>query len=132
MTGMTRQELERAFAAIVDEDSGEVRLDGQAFVEGLRVFASRTGLCQIETATVNPSGVSIRASNSVIARGYGRSHRPVCHYLRGFLLAAGEHLLNRRELECQEGKCIAVGDTDCEFTIGPLPGSRAGSPAGGG
>jgi len=179
----TAEELDRAFAAIVDQDSGEVRVDGRgfvlvqretmaelqrgleeilgrgaesvlvrvgykrgtelserlvalvgdnadAFVEGLRVYAGRTGLCRVEGVAVDPPKVVIRASNSFIAMGYGSSGRPVCHYLRGVLLAAGERLLHRKELECVETTCFAAGDPECGFEVTPLPGSGATSSPG--
>lgn len=94
------------------------------FVDGLRTFAARTGLCRIEAVSIEPPQVTFRVTNSFIARGYGKATRPVCHYLRGFLLAAGEQLRRRTQLECQERKCSATGELECVFQVSPLPGNR--------
>lgn len=108
------EELSQRLAAMTGEDDG-------AFVHGLKIFAARTGLCRIDDVTVGPAAITIRTSNSFLALGYGTSPRPVCHYLRGFLMAAAEHLLRRKEVLCSEARCIAMGDAHCEFTVAPMP-----------
>ena len=52
------------------------------------------GWFKLEEAEINPErGGVIKLSNSFIAEGYGRSERPVCHFLCGFLVGVFQELL---------------------------------------
>ena len=95
----------------------------EAFLDGLRVFTARTGLCRIEDVRIEQERVTIRVRNSFLGISYGKSKSPVCHYLRGLVLAAGETLLHRKALECRETSCVAVGGGACVFEVVPVPGS---------
>ncbi len=58
----------------------------------------------------------IKVENSFIAKEYGKSGVPVCHFLRGYCAGIGEALTNQ-EMDAEEVKCVACGDDHCEFAI---------------
>ncbi len=99
-----------------------------AFVDGVRVFASRTGMFQLKDVKPEDARVTIRITNSFTGRTYGKAARPVCHYLRGFFVAMSEQLLHARDLVCREVRCEAVGDPDCTFEVIPIFGGAPGGP----
>lgn len=47
---------------------------------------------------------------------FGKSAQPVCHISRGFYAGAAQFLYDK-ELDAIETKCIAMGDSYCEFVI---------------
>ena len=53
--------------------------------------------------------------NSVFAQGPASSE-PVCHTLRGVFTAIGEAFFQEK-VDCQEVKCLAMGDPECRFII---------------
>jgi len=173
MAKAVQQEIESAFRTVVDQQHGELRVDGQAFVlvqrevfaelqkvlesilgrgvegvlnaagyrrgrgvgarletltggqlgpyvEGIRTFMAQTGLGHLDRFDVQDGRVLATVTNSFLALGYGTSDRPVCHYLAGFLLAAGGQVLHREDLKSEEVKCFAMAEPDCSFVIGPV------------
>jgi len=64
----------------------------------------------------NENELVIRVENSFIARGYGNSEVPVCHFLRGYNAGLAE-VLKGRDIDAEEVKCIAKGDECCEFVM---------------
>lgn len=110
----------RAFAARLGTLVGGAE---EPFLEGLRVFARLTGLFCLEHAGREGVAIRYRATNSFIGHNYGTNRAPVCHYLRGFLLAATEPLLHTKDLVCKEVRCEACGDEDCTFEVAPMFGS---------
>src|SRR2546427_665298 len=56
---------------------------------------------------------------SVIARAYGPSKKPVCHFLTGWIAGLGRSLLERDVL-CEESACAAQGRDRCEFELRPM------------
>ncbi len=58
----------------------------------------------------------IRVSRSFIAEAYGRSKKPICHFLSGFFVGVLGEVLGER-LTGYEVKCIAKGDPYCEFRL---------------
>ena len=46
------------------------------------------------------------------------SESPECYYSTGVLLSFMRHILGKKELVAAETKCIAKGDSKCEFVIG--------------
>jgi predicted hydrocarbon binding protein len=46
----------------------------------------------------------------------GKTARPVCYYVAGFIAGATEILVGKK-VSVKEVKCTAAGDTDCEFVI---------------
>ena len=93
--------------------------DPDGFAAGLRVFGRRTGQFRLEDWRMQGGTLTVHLAESAIGRGYGTSERPVCHYLRGTLLAFGEQLFRRTGLECRETGCVAMGAPACVFVIQP-------------
>jgi len=56
--------------------------------------------------------------NSIIARNYGVANKPVDHLFRG-LLAGGMSFATKVDIDCIELTCVALGDSRCEFFVGP-------------
>ena len=56
--------------------------------------------------------------NSPLARAYGTSKKPVCHFLTGWIAGLGRTLLER-EVLCEETACAAQGHERCEFELRP-------------
>ena len=82
------------------------------------------GWFKLEEAKVNPErGGVIKLSSSFIAEGYGKSERPVCHFLRGFLVGVFQELLGIK-LACEEIRCAATGEPYCEFKLERYEGER--------
>ena len=61
----------------------------------------------------------LTVSNSPLARAYGSSKKPVCHFLTGWIAGLGRNLLER-EVLCEETACVAQGHGRCEFELRPL------------
>ena len=61
----------------------------------------------------------LTVSNSPLARAYGGSRKPVCHFLTGWIAGLGRNLLER-EVLCEETACAAQGHGRCEFELRPL------------
>jgi len=61
----------------------------------------------------------LTVSNSPLARAYGSSKKPVCHFLTGWIAGLGRNLLER-EVLCEETTCEAQGHARCEFELRPL------------
>lgn len=96
--------------------------DEAAFVEGLRVFSGRTGLFRLSEFKTEGERTLITVADSIVGRTYGRTQRPVCHYVRGFLLAVAEAFRHERDLACKERRCAALGDGECAFEVTPFLG----------
>ena len=62
--------------------------------------------------------VIFKVTNSVIAEGYGRTDHCVDHFIRGSF-AGGISVLFGEECDAIETKCIAKGDSYCEFYVKP-------------
>jgi len=56
--------------------------------------------------------------NSVVAELYGKSDHAVDHMFRG-LVAGAAKVTFKKDVECVETKCVAKGDSTCEFVIQP-------------
>ena len=75
------------------------------------------GWFKLEEAEINPErGGVIKLSSSFIAEGYGRSEKPVCHFLCGFLVGVFQELLGVK-LTCEEIRCAATRESYCEFKL---------------
>jgi len=62
--------------------------------------------------------------NRPLARAYGTSKKPVCHFLTGWITSLGRTLLER-EVLCEETACAAQGQDRCEFELRPMPPSES-------
>jgi len=60
--------------------------------------------------------VSLLVKHSVIAEEYGKSDHPVDHFIRGSF-AGGATILFGEECDTIELKCLAMGDSECEFKV---------------
>jgi len=63
---------------------------------------------------------TVARHNSPIAKAYGPSKKPVCHFLAGWMAGIGR-LLVGKELLCEELACVAQGHDRCEFELQPMP-----------
>ncbi len=63
---------------------------------------------------------TVARHNSPIAKAYGPSKKPVCHFLAGWMAGIGR-LLVGKELLCEELSCAAQGHERCEFELQPMP-----------
>lgn len=114
--------------AVTARLSALVGSDDAAFVQGLGAFASQTGMMHLDEATVEGDQAIFRIHHSLIGEAYGKSERPVCHYVRGFLIAGAERLLRQSELLCREVRCCAMGEQGCEFHVTPILAGRRSPP----
>ncbi len=64
--------------------------------------------------------LTVARHNSAIAKAYGPSKKPVCHFLAGWMAGIGR-LLVGKELLCEEISCLAQGQDRCEFELQPMP-----------
>jgi len=92
------------------------KLDGSAFVRAMEEFVAELGWGKF---SVDLEALVIKVENSFIAKEYGESEVPVCHFLRGCCAGMGEVLTNRA-LDGEEMKCAACGDDCCEFVLSPV------------
>lgn len=60
------------------------------------------------------SGITI--DQSFIVDGYGKSDKPVCHFLCGFFAGGFEYIFDRR-VTCEETECMSGGHKHCQFTF---------------
>ncbi|MGC9444024.1 MAG: V4R domain-containing protein [Candidatus Methanospirareceae archaeon] len=91
-------------------------LDGLAFIKEMEEYLAELGWGRI---SVDLDALVIKAENSFIAKNYGKSEVPVCHFLRGYYAGMGE-VLTHRAMDAEEVKCIACGDELCEFVLKPI------------
>lgn len=82
--------------------------------------AALLGWGRIEIASFDPDGsrLLLTVKNSPLARAYGTSKKPVCHFLSGWIAGLG-HGLWDREVLCEETGCAAQGQARCEFELRP-------------
>jgi predicted hydrocarbon binding protein len=78
------------------------------------------GWGRLEIAQFDPEHgrLQLTVNNSPLARAYGESKKPVCHFLSGWLAGIGRNLLERDVL-CEETACAAQGHDRCEFELRP-------------
>lgn len=93
-----------------------------AFQEGLRVFASRTGLFRLQGMATEGTKTTVTVTDSIVGANYGKARTAVCHYIRGFVLAAIESVRHQRDLICKEVRCASMGDEVCMFEVTPFFG----------
>lgn len=83
--------------------------------------AALLGWGRIEIALFDPEGSRLRLTvkNSPLARAYGTSKKPVCHFLSGWIAGLGRGLMDQ-EVLCEETACAAQGQPHCEFDLRPM------------
>ncbi len=95
----------------------EWKLEGIELVRCLEEFYAEVGFGRFTIGEAKAEGeLVIKVENSFIAREYGKSDVPVCHFLRGYCAGIGERF-SGREMDAEELKCVACGDEHCEFLV---------------
>jgi predicted hydrocarbon binding protein len=79
------------------------------------------GWGRLEISLFDPENgrLVLTITNSPLARAYGPSKKPVCHFLTGWVAGLGRSLLER-EVLCEETACAAQGHDRCEFELRPM------------
>lgn len=77
------------------------------------------GRLEISLFDPGPSRLLLTLKNSPLARAYGTSKKPVCHFLTGWIAGLGRTLLER-EVLCEETACAAQGEEQCKFELRPI------------
>jgi len=79
------------------------------------------GWGRLEISLFDPENgrLVLAVTNSPLARAYGASKKPVCHFLSGWIAGLGRSLLER-EVLCEETACAAQGRGRCEFELRPI------------
>src|SRR2546426_8660153 len=79
------------------------------------------GWGRLEISLFDPEGgrLVLVVTNSPLARAYGPSQKPACHFLTGWIAGLGRSLLERDVL-CEESACAAQGRDRCEFELRPM------------
>ncbi len=100
-------------------------LDGHSVMEQYMASAGLRGWgdLQITEYDETTAHVTVTLTNSAVAEETGQVGRAVCDHLPGSIAGAMQTILVHagidREVVGKETKCIAKGDTHCEFEIGP-------------
>lgn len=95
----------------------EWKLEGEELVRGLEEFYAELGFGKFKTGKPGEE-MLIKIENSFIAKEYGKSEAPVCHFLRGYCAGISE-ILTGEKMDAEETKCLAKGDSYCEFVARP-------------
>jgi predicted hydrocarbon binding protein len=83
-------------------------------------YAALLGWGRVDISTFDPvhGRLMLTVKNSPLARAYGASKKPACHFLSGWIGGLGRFLLDRDVL-CEEIACLAQGHERCEFEVRP-------------
>ena len=107
------------FGALIGGTSVPLTLEG---AKRIIDASALTGWGRTEILQFDPEGgrFTVARRNSPIAKAYGPSKKPVCHFLAGWMAGLGR-LLVGKELLCEEISCMAQGHDRCEFELQPMP-----------
>ena len=61
---------------------------------------------------------AFRIEHGTYPAAYGESDKPVCHLWAGWAAGVAKRLFHRVTM-CEEVHCVAMGDSGCEFILGP-------------
>jgi len=100
----------------INRFSKEWGLKDKKFIEAVQNFYAELGWGRFSVEEDNKNELVVRVKNSFIARGYGNSEVPVCHFLRGYNAGLAE-VLKDKDIDAEEIRCIARGDDCCEFIM---------------
>lgn len=100
----------------INRFSKEWGLKDNKFIEAVQNFYAELGWGKFSVEENSKNELVVRVENSFIARGYGNSEVPVCHFLRGYNAGLAE-VLRGNEIDAEEVKCAAKGDDCCEFVM---------------
>jgi len=79
--------------------------------------ASGWGIIEFEEMNYKEGRAKVRIKQHVMPESLGKSDKPVCHDIRGYLAGMFSRYFGRR-ISAAEVKCMATGDEYCEFEIG--------------
>ncbi len=91
-------------------------LKDKEFIEAVQNFYAELGWGSFSVEEDNKNELVVRIENSFTARGYGKSEKPVCHFLRGYNAGLAE-VLKGKHIDAEEVRCAAKGDACCEFVM---------------
>jgi len=95
---------------------GESKEDVLKFIQET-YRASGWGIIEFEEINGKESRAKIAIKQHVVPESLGKSSKPVCHDIRGYLAGIFSRYFGRR-ISATEVKCMATGDEYCEFEIG--------------
>lgn len=75
------------------------------------------GIIKFDEINHKESRAKVKIEQHVVPESLGKSDRPVCHDIRGYLAGIFSLYFGRR-ISAAEVKCMATGDEYCEFEIG--------------
>jgi predicted hydrocarbon binding protein len=91
---------------------------GVDFIKRLGPLMESTGIGWLKVEEMNvdfdKKEGHMRVRDSFIARTYGHSEKPVCHFLCGFFSGFLSEILGER-MTTEETTCESKGDSSCEF-----------------
>jgi len=79
-------------------------------------LSERLGLKKIEIVHFNPAAIKIRLYNGITPQGIKKSNRPICFFEAGLYSGFLQNVFQKK-LDLKETKCMAMGDSYCEFTL---------------
>ena len=91
-------------------------LKDKKFIEAVQNFYAELGWGKFSVEENGKNELVVSIENSFIARGYGNSEVPVCHFLRGYNAGLAE-VLKGKDIDAEEVKCAARGDDCCKFVM---------------
>ena len=100
----------------INRFSKEWGLKDKKFLEAVQEFYAELGWGKFRVEENNEEDLIVKVENSFIARGYGNSDVPICHFLRGYNAGLAE-ALKGKDIDAEEVKCAAKGDEFCEFVM---------------
>ncbi len=106
---------ERTFIA-----ASRIALDKRKLIEKLLLLSLERGfgLMRIGSFDYSRGKGTVLMENSVIARTYGKSKKPVCFLLAGVISGASQ-IVYGTSFSCVESECQAAGARQCEFELSP-------------
>lgn len=105
--------------AMTDEPEGPLSLQGaKQMIDAFALLG--WGHAELDSFDPERGRFVVRIANSPIARAYGASRKPVCHFLAGWAAGMGRTLLGR-ELLCEETVCASQDQPHCAFELRPMP-----------
>ena len=88
------------------------------FIDKWAEFYGSKGVGWFELVSVKTDDdvciTDITITDSFVAEGYGKTKKPVCHFLAGFFVGVFKESCGM-DLSCEENECEAKGDSYCTF-----------------
>ena len=78
--------------------------------------ASGWGIIEFQEINYKEGRAKVRIKQHVVPESLGKSDKPVCHDIRGYLAGIFSRYFGRR-ISATEVKCTATGNEYCEFEI---------------